>query len=188
MTRATGILTDLLGERPDGWFSLPRQGDPFAGGTISLHTVDLLIEAGYTYLGNGLADDVPHYWVTDFAARRNLLTLPYYYHYDDQFFLMFPAKGTGLEHADSLARNWRAEFAAQYKRGRNFHMTLHPYAIGWAHRAHLLAEFLAYVHGFPGVWHATGTECARYWAGTYPAETHLRLEPSVWRDYPGSLS
>jgi peptidoglycan/xylan/chitin deacetylase (PgdA/CDA1 family) len=185
---ATDMLAELLGERPRGWFSLPRQGDPFAGGTISAHTIDLLIESGYAYLGNGLADDIPHWWVSDFASRRALLTLPYYYHYDDQFFLMFPSKGTGLEHADSLARNWHAEFAAQYRRGRHFHMTLHPYAIGWAHRAHLLSEFLAHVQGFPGVWCATGADCARYWASAYPAETHLRLEPSVWQDHAGSLS
>ena len=41
---------------------------------------------------------------------------------------MFPRKGTGLEHPDTLLRNWRAEFDAQYKRGRYFHMTLHPAA------------------------------------------------------------
>ena len=32
--------------------------------------MDLLIDAGYAYFGNGLADDIPHYWVTDFAHRR----------------------------------------------------------------------------------------------------------------------
>ena len=91
----TSILTDVTGRRPAGWFSLPRQSDPFAGGTISPNTMDLLIEAGFAYMGNGLADDIPHYWVTDFASRRAILTLPYYYHFDDQFFCMFPRAGTG---------------------------------------------------------------------------------------------
>ena len=79
--------------KPAGWFSLPRQGDHFAGGAISPNTIDLLLEAGYVYFGNGLADDVPHYWVSDFASRRAMLTLPYYYHFDDQFFLHVPAQG-----------------------------------------------------------------------------------------------
>ncbi|MFZ0019023.1 MAG: polysaccharide deacetylase family protein [Acetobacteraceae bacterium] len=57
---ATDILTRTIGRRPAGWFCLPRQDDPFAGGTISPHTIDLLIDAGYQYMGNGLADDVPH--------------------------------------------------------------------------------------------------------------------------------
>jgi peptidoglycan/xylan/chitin deacetylase (PgdA/CDA1 family) len=186
--RTTEILTGIAGQRPTGWFSLPRQGDPFAGGTISPNTMDLLLDAGYAYMGNGLADDIPHYWVIDFATSRSILTLPYYYHFDDQFFSMFPRKGTGLEHPDALARNWKAEFDAQYKRGRHFHMTLHPQHIGWCNRLQLLDEFLAYLRGFPGLWNPTGEECARYWLTTYPASAYLRLEPSLWRDYPGSLS
>src|ERR1700730_3796464 len=142
IARTTEILADVTGRKPAGWFSLPRQGDRYAVGAVSPNTVDLLLEAGYLYLGNGLADDIPHYWVSDFASRRTLLTLPYYYHFDDQFFLMFPRKATGLEHPDALLRNWRGEFAAQYRRGRYFHMTLHPQHIGWAHPAPKLHEVL----------------------------------------------
>lgn len=185
---ATEMLARVIGHKPAGWFCLPRQDDPFAGGTISAHTIDLLIEAGYEYLGNGLADDIPHYWVSDFASRRALLTMPYYYHFDDQWFLMFPRKGTGLEHADDLFRNWRAEFNAQYKRGRQFSMVLHPGMIGWAHRLQLLEDFLTHMRGSPGVWNPNSAECARYWKSTYPAAEFLRLEPGIWRDYAGSLS
>jgi len=126
--------------------------------------------------------------VTDFASRRAILTLPYYYHFDDQFFLMFPRKGTGLEHPDALFKNWKSEFDAQYKRGRHFHMTLHPHHIDWCNRLQLLDDFLSYLRGFPALWNPTGAECAGYWLKTYPASTYLRLEPSIWRDYPGSLS
>jgi peptidoglycan-N-acetylglucosamine deacetylase len=188
MDLTTEILTKEIGQPPQGWYSLPRQSDPFAVGTISPNTMELLIEAGYQYMGNGLSDDIPHYWVTDFEQRQAILTLPYFYHFDDQFFLLFPDKGTGLEHADTLFANWRAEFDAQYKRGRYFNMTLHPHAIGWCNRMKLLEDFLGYVHGFPGVWNPTGGQCANYWLETYPARTHLRLEDSIWRDYPGSLS
>jgi peptidoglycan/xylan/chitin deacetylase (PgdA/CDA1 family) len=186
--RTGAIIAEVAGSRPVGWYSLPRQGDPFASGTISPNTMDLLIEAGYEYMGNGLADDIPHWWVTDFATRRAILAMPYYYHFDDQWFLMFPSKGTGLEHADFLFRNWRAEFAAQYGRGRHFHMVLHPRHIGWAHRLQLLDEFLAHALRHPGLWNPTAAECARHWKATYPKESHLRLEPSIWKDYPGSLS
>ena len=144
--------------------------------------------AGYVYLGNGLADDIPHYSVSDFASRRALLTLPYYYHFDDQFFLMFPRKGTGLEHPDALLRNWRGEFAAQYKRGRYFHMTLHPQHIGWSNRLQMLDEFLTELREYPSLWNPTAAECARFWLEAYPASAHLRLAPTIWQDYPGSLS
>jgi len=79
IARTTEILADVTGRKPAGWFSLPRQGDRYAVGAVSPNTVDLLLEAGYLYLGNGLADDIPHYWVSDFTSRRALLTLPYYY-------------------------------------------------------------------------------------------------------------
>ncbi len=181
----TAVLSEITGRRPEGWFSLPRQGDKFAGGTISPHTVDLLIEAGYAWFGNGLADDVPHHWVTDMASRRSILTMPYYYHYDDQFFLLFPSKGTGLEHADSVFRNWRAECDAQYRRGRHFHMTLHPYASGFGHRVRLLENFLQYVSGFSDLWNETASGVIAHWRTIEPV---ARVEPSIWRDYPGSLS
>lgn len=188
ITRTTEILAETTGRRPSGWFSLPRQDDPFAGGTISPNTMSLLIEAGYAYMGNGLADDIPHYWVTDFASGQAILTLPYYYHFDDQFFLLFPRRGTGLEHPDVLFRNWQAEFDAQYRRGRHFNMTLHPQHIGWCNRLQVLEDFLTHLRGFPGLWNPTGEECARYWLASYPASSYLRLAPSIWQDYPGSLS
>lgn len=184
----TEWIAEAAGTSPSGWFGLPRQSDPFAGGTVSPHTIDLLIEAGYRYFGNGQADDIPHYWVTDAASHRALLTLPYHYHFDDQWFCMFPSKGTGLENPDFLARNWRAEFAAQYARGRHFHMVVHPQHCGWANRVQMLDDFLAHLRGHPGLWIATGTELANHWAAAHPPETHLRLAPSIWKDYPGSLS
>jgi peptidoglycan/xylan/chitin deacetylase (PgdA/CDA1 family) len=188
IAETTERIAAVTGQRPVGWYCLPRQGDKFAVGMISPNTMDLLREGGYEYMGNSPADDIPHYWVTDPDGPRCLLVLPYYYHFDDQFFLLFPAKGTGLENPDSLARNWRAELDAQYKRGRCFSMTLHPYAIAWPNRLQVLDTFLTYLRTLPGIWNVTGTWCARYWRQAFPPETTLRLEPSIWRDHPGSLS
>jgi peptidoglycan/xylan/chitin deacetylase (PgdA/CDA1 family) len=188
MDRTTEIIAGIAGKRPTGWFSLARPGDKFAGGAVSPHTIDLLGDGGYAYFGNGLADDAPYYWVSDFAARRAILALPYYYHFDDQFFLLFPRKGTGLENPDSLFRNWKAELDAQYKRGRHFSMVLHPHAIGWPNRLNMLEDFLEHARGLPELWYATSAQCAAHWNGTYAAATHLKLEPSIWEDYPGSLS
>ncbi|MFB0507180.1 MAG: polysaccharide deacetylase family protein [Thermodesulfobacteriota bacterium] len=186
----TQMLEMMCGKRPMGWFSLPRQQDRYPGGQVSSNTVDLLIDAGYEYLGNGMADDIPHYWVTDFHTRRNILTLPYYYHFDDQFFLMFPAPGmgSGLENPMTLFENWRQELDATYRRGRYFSMVVHPYLIGWGNRLEMLENILLYIKGFPYIWITTGSECARYWKERYPASSSLKLERSIWRDYPGSLS
>ncbi|HJQ58850.1 MAG TPA: polysaccharide deacetylase family protein, partial [Vineibacter sp.] len=174
LRRTTQVLTDVVGHRPAGWFSLPRPSDKFAGGAVSASTIDLLLEDGYAYFGNGLADDAPHWWVSDFASRRAILTLPYYYHFDDQFFLLFPKKGTGLENPAALYRNWKAELDAQYKRGRHFSMVVHPHSIAWPNRLHLLEQFLDHARGLPGLWYATSAACARHWTATFPAATHLK--------------
>ena len=188
IARTTEILADVTGRKPAGWFSLPRQGDRYAVGAVSPNTVDLLLEAGTCISATDWPTTFRIIGSSDFASRRALLTLRYYYHFDDQFFLMFPRKGTGLEHPDALLRNWCGEFAAQYRRGRYFHMTLHPQHIGWSNRLQMLDEFLAELRGYPGLWNPTAAECARYWLEAYPASAHLRLAPSIWRDYPGSLS
>jgi len=52
IARATEILADIAGRKPAGWFALPRQGDRYAVGAVSPNTIDLLLEAGYSYLGN----------------------------------------------------------------------------------------------------------------------------------------
>lgn len=188
LRRTTSHIADATGERPSGWYSLPRPSDKYAVGSISSSTVQLLLDEGYDYLGNSPADDRPHYWVTDFDARRSILAMPYYYHFDDQFFLLFPARGTGLEHADALERNWRAELNAQYRRGLSFTMTLHPHAIAWPNRLQMLERTLSLADSLPGLWNATSRECAQHWLKNYPADSALQLEPSIWTDYDDSLN
>lgn len=187
---ATESLTRMIGQRPTGWYSLPRQRDAFAVGAVSPNTIELLIEAGYTYMGNGLADDIPYYWVADVETPRSLLTLPYYYHFDDQFFLMFPPPGlgSGLENPRPFLTNCQQEFDAQHQRGRYFSMVVHPHIIGFGHRMRLLESILTHIGAASGVWNPTAAQCAAYWQMQYPADTTLHLEPSIWKDYPGSLS
>jgi peptidoglycan/xylan/chitin deacetylase (PgdA/CDA1 family) len=186
----TSILEEVCEKRPVGWFSLPRQQDRYPGGSVSPNTIDLLIDSGYEYMGNGMADDIPYYWVSKFASRRCILTLPYYYHFDDLFFLMFPpiGMGSGLENPLTLFYNWKEEFDAQYRRGRYFSMTIHPFLIAWGHRLEMLENIILHIKSFPHVWNPTGSQCARYWKNRYPASTYLELKESIWKDYPGSLS
>lgn len=186
--QATETIEWICGNRPTGWYGLPRACDPFATGSVSANTISLLIQHRFEYFGNGNADDVPHYWVADFQSKTTLLALPYNYNFDDRFFLMFPQTGTGLERPDALLCNWREQFAAQYARGRCFTMTISPIRSGWGHRLLNLASFLREVREHPGIWTATAKEVARHWTGQYPAESHLRLSPSIWQDHAGSLS
>ncbi|MEO9340751.1 polysaccharide deacetylase family protein [Mesorhizobium sp. SB112] len=188
MRVARQMVADATGAKPHGWFSLPRAKDVFATGLTSRDTVRLAQECGFAYYGNGLSDDAPHYWVTDFENKSAFITLPYYYHFDDRFFLMFPDEGTGLERPASILRNWRAEFSAQYRRGRYFNMTVSPFRSAWGHRLENLSTFLSETARLPGVWFASGNDVATHWLATHPSDIFLDLQPSIWVDYEGSLS
>jgi len=195
LARTTDIIGEVIGERPRGWYTLPRQTDRFPGGALSTRTIGFLIDAGYDYLGNSQADDIPHYWVDDYPARRAILALPYCYHHDDQYFIEYPPVwhgGNNLERVETLLRNWRGEFEAmrgtieQPGFGRCFTMVVHPWLNGWGQRLDAFEQMLALSHNGPPVWNPTAGECARYWTGAYPAATALKLAPSIWQDHPGS--
>ncbi|EPX86031.1 polysaccharide deacetylase family protein [Salipiger mucosus] len=188
MDRAAEVLTRVTGAAPKGWFALSRPDDRAATGCATDETIALLKTRGYTYFGNGLADDAPYYWVSDEQKGEALLALPYYYHFDDTFFLMFPREGTGLERPQALLNNWRAEFRAQYRRGRYFNLCVSPARSGWGHRFDNLATVLREAMAHPGVWAATGAEIAAHWQAKHPVETGLKLAPSIWQDYEDSLS
>ncbi|MBW2148352.1 MAG: hypothetical protein JRG73_00565 [Deltaproteobacteria bacterium] len=53
------VVAEICGKRPMGWFALPRQTDRYASGMVSPNTMNLLIDACYEYMGNGMADDIP---------------------------------------------------------------------------------------------------------------------------------
>ncbi len=99
-----------------------------------------------------------------------------------------PGLGSGLENPKPLLTNCLLEFDAQYKRGRYFSMVIHPYLIGFGHRMHILETIFGHIHGTQGIWNPTAAQCAQYWQTQYPASSTLHLEPSIWQDYPGSLS
>jgi hypothetical protein len=67
-------------------------------------------------------------------------------------------------------------------------MVLHPHIIGFGHRMRILETILGHIQEASGVWNPTATQCVHYWQTHYPADSALHLEPSIWKDYPGSLS
>lgn len=76
-----------------------------------------------------MADDIPHYWITDYDRRHTLLMLPYYYAMDTQFFMFFPGvgKGSGLVQTRALWENWAAELEGVRAWGRQSTFVIQPY-------------------------------------------------------------
>lgn len=189
LKESTDRIAQATGYKPHGWYALPRQVDDFGTGMLSPNSLELLLEEGFKYFGNGLADDIPYYWVLDFETRKNILSLPYYYHFDDQFFIQFPARGTFTENTDAFMTNLKCEFEASYKRGRQFFMTLHPYLIQTGIRFEKLEKFFDQMMLAPDLWVAPSIEIAEWWSQNYPAQTVLQdLKPSIWRELPNTMN
>ena len=174
----------MTGARPAGWFSLPRTGDEHPGGSVSDATAELLRTYGCEYMGNSMADDIPHYWITDFERRRTLLALPYYYAMDAQFFVFFPGigKGSGLVQARTLRENWSAELEGVRRYGRQATFVLQPYLMEFGAARQVLDGLLEAIAGDADLWLATSAECAAYWKRAYPPERTLRFEKAAWPD------
>lgn len=177
-------LTELTGVRPVGWFTLPRTCDNYPGETLSCVTEKLLLQNGCEYLGNSMADDIPHYCITDFERRQTLLMLPCYYALDAQFFIFFPAigKGSGLVRTRALWDYWACELEGVQAWGRQSTFVIQPYLMMNDSPRLALDRLLNAVTDNADLWLATSGECAAYWKKTYPEETSLHFEKAVWPD------
>lgn len=171
-------LEEICGTRPFGWFSLPRAGDDYPGGSITPHTQEALSRHGCRYFGNSMADDVPHYWVTDADNPRPMAALPYYYALDAQFFIFFPGfgRGSGLMQSKALRENWESEIQGALTYGRQAVLVMQPYLMQFNAALGVLERLGNFVRRRPDLWATTAGACADYWLATYPAEKYLRIE------------
>jgi peptidoglycan/xylan/chitin deacetylase (PgdA/CDA1 family) len=154
------VLFQYSQQEPVGWRK--------AVGEISPYTLELLIEHGFLYIANGMADDIPYWWRIE-DDDKQILALPHTWMFDDsRYFVFFPGHETRIQNPSKLLEIWMAEFDASYEMGRFFTFTCHPFAIGRMHRLVMLDRFLTYVKNRPRIWIATCREVAEYWTERYP--------------------
>lgn len=121
-------------------------------------TMDLLAEAGVTYVADFLHDDE----VDEITVRAGrLVSLPYSIHLNDS-----PLIGRSQHSAATFARLVREQFEERWaesaQRPQILAVCLHPYAVNTPARNRHLAEALEYVLGHDGVVSVTGAELARH--------------------------
>jgi peptidoglycan/xylan/chitin deacetylase (PgdA/CDA1 family) len=137
----------MTGRQLAGWLS------PALSNT--LHTPDLLAEAGIKYYCDWIHDDQP-VWMR--VRRGELMTIPYTIDLNDA-----PLQLQGHE-GDEFERMIRDAFDVLYEEGarsgRVMCIAVHPYISGQPHWIRHLDRALAYICGHEGVWKATGEEIA----------------------------
>lgn len=158
MTDAMAILTDLMGERPLGWYT----------GRSSIHTLDLVAEdGGFLYAADSYADDLPYY------RDDGLLIVPYTLDANDMRF----ATAQGFNSGDQFFAYLRDSFDMLYAEGRAgapkmMSVGLHCRLVGRPGRALALARFLDHIQSHEKVWIARRVDIARHWLKTHPFGSH----------------
>jgi len=150
------------GVRPAGWLS------PYL--TPSLHTTDLLAEAGYGYtLDWGICDEQP-FWVG--AGERRILSVPYPIELNDQPAVVY-RRNTAIDYADMIVDN----FDEMRERSRDTALvcaiSLHSFIMGQPFRARRLRQALRHIAGHRDVWLTLPREIAAYYE-TLPEDVQLR--------------
>jgi putative urate catabolism protein len=156
MDEAVQIHTAVTGAPPEGWYT----------GRSSVHTLDLGIARGFTYLSDSYADDLP-YWLR--TATGTGLVVPYTLDANDMRF----ATAQGFNAGDQFFAYLRDSFDVLYAEGattpKMLSVGLHCRLVGRPGRMAALARFLDHVAAHEGVWIARRIDIARHWIARHPA-------------------
>jgi allantoinase len=155
--KAIDILKSLTGTAPAGWMT----------GRPGPNTRRLIVEAGFQYDRDSLADELP-YWVG--VLGKPHLVIPYSYETNDNRF----NENKGFSTGDDFFAYMRDAFDVLYREGRNgapklLSIGLHDRLIGRPGRVTGLIKLLEYMRGFEGVWFCRGIDIAEHWFKHFPA-------------------
>lgn len=147
-------IVRATGQRPRG-YRAPSYG-------FSRHTLDLLLEAGFTYDASLLGGDIP-YVIS--SGRGRLVELPSDLTSDDWMHfasikdfgwtmpVVAPERGFEV---------YRAEFDAAWRHGGLWIGVWHPFVSGKASRCDAMASFIEYMRARGGVWFAPMEDIAAH--------------------------
>ena len=151
IAECTEVLTRLSGKRPQGWLG------PYIA--QSRCTLDLLKEAGYSYVMDWPADDQP-FWMRTRAGP--ILAVPYPIEVNDSPALVF-RQHSAREFADMVIDQFDEMRRSAAKRPLVCSISLHPFIIGQPFRLAALRRALDHIMKYRAdLWVTTPGEIARY--------------------------
>ncbi len=146
LRRAITSITNATGERPRGY-----RAPSYA---FSRHTLDLLLDEGFTYDASLCGHDIPYVLAGD---RGRLLELPSDVSLDDwtqyvclrEFNYMMP-----IASPERAVEVFRAEFDAAWRHGGLWIAVWHPFVSGRSSRWDAATDMIEYMKNKGGVWFA----------------------------------
>ncbi len=156
IAKAIALHTEVVGERPRGFYQ----------GRASTNTVRLGAEAGFDYLADSYADELP-YWIN--FGDQPALIVPYTLDANDMRF----ATPQGFNSGDQFYAYLKDSFDVLYAEGqagsaKMMSIGLHCRLAGRPGRAAAVQRFIDYALGHADVWFPTRLEVADHWRATHP--------------------
>ena len=157
LQRAIDIHTNLVGERPLGWYL----------GRTSPNTHRLVAaENGFLYNADSYADDLP-YWDNQFPNSQ--LIVPYTLDVNDMRFATPQGFNSATQFFDYLKDTFDTLYAEGKDTPRMMSVGLHCRLAGKPGRAAAVIRFLDYLQSFDDIWICRRIDIARHWREQYPA-------------------
>lgn len=159
MLEAIRILSEITGERPQGWYT----------GRTGPNTRRLVMEeGGFLYDSDTYDDDLP-YWERNNPTGKPHLVIPYTLDTNDMRF----TQAQGFNSGDDFYTYLKDAFDVLYAEGldgapKMLTIGLHCRLIGRPARIAALARFVEYVQSHEQVWCARRVDIARHWHATHP--------------------
>lgn len=152
-------IRDHTGQSPAGWLG------PYLAQTEV--TLDLLREAGFSYVMDWPADDQP-FWMQ--TRTTPILSVPYSIEVNDSPVMVFRQEG-----ATDFERMMIDQFDEMLLQSRKYPLcytiVLHPFVIGHPYRLRALRRALQHINAHrEDVWITTPGHIAEHYAGLFPAD------------------
>jgi allantoinase len=155
---ATETIKAHTGRQPAGWLG------PYLAETPV--TLDLLKEAGYSYVLDWPADDQP-FWMRTRAGP--LLSVPYSIELNDSPAMVFRQQGS-IDFERMMIDQFDEMLLQSRKWPLVYTMALHPFIIGHPFRLRALRRALAHITAHRDeIWITTPGQVATHFAGLHPA-------------------
>lgn len=157
IAEATDAITRYTGTAPEGWLG------PYLAQTGV--TLDLLKEAGYTYMLDWPADDQP-FWMRTRAGP--ILSVPYSIELNDSPTMVFRQEGS-QDFERMMIDQFDEMLLQSVKYPLVYTVVLHPFVIGQPYRLRALRRALGHIAAARDeVWITTPGAVARHYAGLFP--------------------
>ncbi len=127
-------------------------------------TPELLAEEGIIYHADWFHDDQPTPIRT---STGKLVSVPYSMELNDTLLFLFNRPSEGKEWVRMCKDQFDRLYEEGAEDGRVYCIVLHPWGVGFPHRAPFLDEVLDYVMSHDGVWQTTADDIAEYYIANY---------------------